>query len=241
MKVWSLTEVCRNLAAATVNRNPPGTGSSNIQFIDLPSTRTRDGTEDHGWNSPNNNHIAFEESQSAPQNGKALRIPGPREFEKGAAPSTPTLIIGYGHLIPFAGDRATEVDDDDTYTLGPTRTGEDMRVGHVPARSYSFSAAATNASIRLRKLPTVDRILPHATAAMTSAFSMGPAKRSRAFSVSSNTPRKSAPIPDMPYLSYQPTLGRNSQFVDLTDEQRDELGGIEYRSLKLLFRVLTGR
>lgn len=215
----TMTNSPSNPAAATVNRNNPGTGSSNIQFTDLPPTRTRDGTEDHGWNSPNNNHIAFEESQSAPQNGKALRIPGPREFEKG--------------------DRATEVDDDDTYTLGPTRTGEDMRVGHVPARSYSFSAAATNASIRLRKLPTVDRILPHATAAMTSAFSMGPAKRSRAFSVSSTTPRKPAPIPDMPYLSYQPTLGRNSQFVDLTDEQRDELGGIEYRSLKLLFRVLT--
>jgi Trk-type K+ transport system membrane component len=44
----------------------------------------------------------------------------------------------------------------------------------------------------------------------------------------------------MPYLSYTPTVGRNSQFVDLTDEQRDELGGIEYRSLKLLGRILLG-
>ncbi|KAI5854369.1 cation transport protein-domain-containing protein [Tricharina praecox] len=204
---------------ATASRNPPGTASSNIQFSDLPSPRTRDGTEDYGWNAANNNHIAFVESQRAPQNGKALRIPGPREFEKG--------------------DRATEVDDDDTYTLAPARTGEETRVGHTPSRSYSFSAAATNASMRLRKLPTADRILPHATAAMTSAFSMGPAKRVRSFSVFSNTPRKPVPVPDMPYLSYQPTLGRNSQFVDLTDEQRDELGGIEYRSLKLLFRVLV--
>lgn len=42
-----------------------------------------------------------------------------------------------------------------------------------------------------------------------------------------------------PYLSWQPTLGRNSAFVgELTDEQREELGGIEYRSLKTLSVVL---
>jgi Trk-type K+ transport system membrane component len=44
----------------------------------------------------------------------------------------------------------------------------------------------------------------------------------------------------MPYLSWQPTLGRNSAFVDLTEEQRDELGGIEYRSLKTLALILIG-
>lgn len=43
---------------------------------------------------------------------------------------------------------------------------------------------------------------------------------------------------DMPYLSYKPTIARNSKFLDLTDEQRDELGGIEYRSLKLLARII---
>ncbi|KAI1180028.1 cation transport protein-domain-containing protein [Nemania sp. FL0916] len=42
----------------------------------------------------------------------------------------------------------------------------------------------------------------------------------------------------MPYLSWQPTIGRNSQFIDLTEEQREELGGIEYRSLKTLALVL---
>ncbi|KTW29793.1 hypothetical protein T552_00998 [Pneumocystis carinii B80] len=42
-----------------------------------------------------------------------------------------------------------------------------------------------------------------------------------------------------PYLSYQPTIGRNSAFVTLTKEQRDELGGIEYRALKLLCWILV--
>lgn len=40
------------------------------------------------------------------------------------------------------------------------------------------------------------------------------------------------------YLSWQPTIGRNSAFVDLTADQKDELGGIEYRSLKTLSWVL---
>lgn len=46
-------------------------------------------------------------------------------------------------------------------------------------------------------------------------------------------------INDMPYLSWTPTLGRNSQFHNLTLEQREELGGIEYRSLRTLARVLV--
>ncbi|CCK69244.1 Trk2p KNAG_0C01310 [Huiozyma naganishii CBS 8797] len=36
------------------------------------------------------------------------------------------------------------------------------------------------------------------------------------------------------YLSWQPTLGRNSMFTDLTTQQREELGGVEYRATKLL-------
>lgn len=45
-------------------------------------------------------------------------------------------------------------------------------------------------------------------------------------------------IDPLPYLSYAATIGRNSTFVDLTEEQREELGGIEYRSLKTLAWVL---
>jgi potassium uptake Trk family protein len=43
----------------------------------------------------------------------------------------------------------------------------------------------------------------------------------------------------MPYLSWTPTIARNSNFVDLTEEQREELGGIEYRALKMLALILT--
>ena len=43
-----------------------------------------------------------------------------------------------------------------------------------------------------------------------------------------------------PYLSWEPTIGRNSAFPDLNEEQREELGGIEYRSLKTLALILVG-
>ncbi|RLV95413.1 Low-affinity potassium transport protein [Spathaspora sp. JA1] len=41
------------------------------------------------------------------------------------------------------------------------------------------------------------------------------------------------------YLSWTPTVGRNSTFVYLTDEQKDELGGVEYRAVKLLIKILV--
>ncbi|CAN3368345.1 low-affinity potassium transport protein [Diutina catenulata] len=40
------------------------------------------------------------------------------------------------------------------------------------------------------------------------------------------------------YLSWTPTLGRNSQFINLTEEQKEELGGVEYRATKLLSKVV---
>ncbi|ODQ79041.1 hypothetical protein BABINDRAFT_18187, partial [Babjeviella inositovora NRRL Y-12698] len=41
------------------------------------------------------------------------------------------------------------------------------------------------------------------------------------------------------YLSWQPTIGRNSTFVALTDAQKEELGGVEYRAIKLLCKLLV--
>lgn len=40
-------------------------------------------------------------------------------------------------------------------------------------------------------------------------------------------------------LSANAMLGRNSNFVNLSEEDRDRLGGIEYRSLKLLLRIVV--
>ncbi|KAJ3492850.1 hypothetical protein NLG97_g5107 [Lecanicillium saksenae] len=45
---------------------------------------------------------------------------------------------------------------------------------------------------------------------------------------------------DMPFLSRQATVGRNSSFHNLTRKDREELGGIEYRALKLLLKIVSG-
>lgn len=41
------------------------------------------------------------------------------------------------------------------------------------------------------------------------------------------------------YLSWIPTVGRNSTFVHLSDEQKEELGGVEYRAVKLLIKIIV--
>jgi potassium uptake Trk family protein len=43
----------------------------------------------------------------------------------------------------------------------------------------------------------------------------------------------------LPGLSNQVTVGRNSNFGGLTPHDREELGGVEYRSLKLLLKVIV--
>lgn len=40
------------------------------------------------------------------------------------------------------------------------------------------------------------------------------------------------------YLSWVPTVGRNSTFVYLSETQKEELGGVEYRAVKLLIKIL---
>ncbi|KAB8079251.1 cation transport protein-domain-containing protein [Aspergillus leporis] len=46
--------------------------------------------------------------------------------------------------------------------------------------------------------------------------------------------------PNLPCISSQATVGRNSGFYNLTVEDRERLGGIEYRSLKLLLKIVIG-
>lgn len=45
---------------------------------------------------------------------------------------------------------------------------------------------------------------------------------------------------NLPGFSKQVTIGRNSQFHDLTPEDAQRLGGIEYSALKLLLKIVCG-
>jgi hypothetical protein len=43
-----------------------------------------------------------------------------------------------------------------------------------------------------------------------------------------------------PYISFNAIVGRNSAFHQLTREQQDELGGVEYRALNALLWIVAG-
>lgn len=45
---------------------------------------------------------------------------------------------------------------------------------------------------------------------------------------------------DVPYIDFDAVVGRNSAFINLTEEQLDVLGGAEYVALKLLLKVVAG-
>ncbi|OJD25981.1 hypothetical protein ACJ73_02645 [Blastomyces percursus] len=156
-------------------------------------------------------HISFSAETNMEPRGRALRIPGPREFE--------------------SGQTVREVDDEDLM--------KSITIEETPS-------AGPSGETERRRLPTMGRLLSHAASverAASNAFILGNSSRKRSRSRSSNPLNRSSSkseraLLDMPYLSYQPTIGRNSKFLDLTDEQRDELGGIEYRSLKLLAKIV---
>jgi len=166
---------------------------------------------------PVNQHIAFVETQRerARQDTGALHVPSPREFERGGRIRTSD-----------AGD------------LDKENTGHENDIAndsHIVNRSVtieepSMTAHTANSRLRMRNITskgTMNSILPSKSMAST-------------FNKRSTTHISDKTAQTMPYLSYTPTVGRNSAFVNLTDEQRNELGGIEYRSLRLLALILVG-
>ncbi|KAJ5992130.1 hypothetical protein N7451_007854, partial [Penicillium sp. IBT 35674x] len=184
-------------------------------------------------------HIAFVENQR--KNKGALRIPSPREYDRGGVPED---------LEDGGGD---EVENDQTNE--PTRprsrrpssgSSEDDQVPpmdgpHITINEPDFTRTRTrgNTFARLDTRPTMrDTMTKEVNDANDNDAGLGPSNtrntvrgiwRSLTHERERNT---------QPYLSWNATVARNSNFVDLTEEQRDELGGIEYRALKTLAVVL---
>ena len=95
---------------------------------------------------------------------------------------------------------------------------------HIVARigAQIFSSAVDRIR-RTRSTPT-RTILPQPGGA--------PSTADRA--VMTNLGMITAGTQSVPYISFDAVVGRNSQFHDLTEEELEELGGVEYRALKLL-------
>lgn len=230
-----------------------------IKFADM--VKRSDGLDDEMAKlppmRPDDDHIAILERQRA-GNDEVLRIPGPRDAERGMLPER--VRRGDTHddeldpLDPLSQVRS-EDSTDPASPAQPPRTGAAGRQQTIkieeperPNREHVMddivddakAAAKTLSLLRLRKPRIMDKTDQklhhdqnnlHVTPSHT--------RRRQTFekirtAFSSNKEEEQAP-----YLSWEPTLGRNSQFPDLTEEQREELGGIEYRSLKTLALILT--
>ncbi|XHG01482.1 hypothetical protein AWENTII_004863 [Aspergillus wentii] len=100
------------------------------------------------------------------------------------------------------------------------------------------TTTASSGGPRLKDRPSISRSVSLRRVA-SSMFVLGPTRSHiqgpalrPAVSLSRNS--------ELPGLSSQATLGRNSQFHNLTAEDRERIGGIEYRSLKLLLKIVIG-
>jgi len=180
--------------------------------------------------------IAFVENQRNPREKTTFRIPGPRDYDLGFVPEQVpdeehlgTIVTNEGEDLQVKRQRSTsvpsaELNDDDH----PLKTHITINVPEIRRRPTTGPSAydvrprrGSDAGASGANIPTLrDRT------------------KSRTFTSFLTREREEEDDP-MPYLSWTPTVGRNSAFVDLTEEQREELGGIEYRALKLLALVLV--
>lgn len=175
-------------------------------------------------------HIAFVEKQR--RNTGALRIPSPREYDRGGVPEA--LDDGDGNEVnPTVTRQSSERpqhDDESADNVGPLDgpriTINEPDLPRTRTRGSTFTRMDTRPTVRdttdLNETPTMGGLARRGT--LTGIFR----------SLTQEQDRSTAP-----YLSWNATVGRNSNFVDLTEEQRDELGGIEYRALKTLAVVLV--
>lgn len=222
-----------------------------IMFADEVKTEPRAEEEDRLSTLPQQRtaeqHIAFLQRQRDVKNLGTLRIPGPREFDRGDKPEDVESDGDGGALSR----KYTSAGDSDTPGIlhrrqlsglqTPTFNVEDSRMKrHLtieePSSSRGGGPKSPFPNLRIRKPGTLGRTMSNVTKA-SGALTPRILRRSGTFSSLRGT---NTGAEAMPYLSWTPTVGRNSAFVDLTEEQREELGGIEYRALKTLAVLLIG-
>ncbi|RYP44221.1 hypothetical protein DL768_009285 [Monosporascus sp. mg162] len=137
-------------------------------------------------------------------------------------------------VITFSADANPPPNDTKALYVPPPkeRDSDDIK----PVESHPDTSGATKRRPYLHDGPSMSgaKSIERAVASM---FVLGPSQSQarRQSDVSAHSR-----VVDLPYLSKTATVGRNSQFHNLTAQDRDRLGGIEYRSLKLLLKIVSG-
>lgn len=183
-------------------------------------------------------HIHFLEIQRHPDDSTTLRIPSPRELDRGAkfqniSAESDDDLARQTTTSPIEArpEKASDMDARlRSPPLGNHLTFDEPQILRDRGKTSTFPRPGvkdTNTDIpEGREQEAVQPL--NRTKSRRSTFSTF--RRS-------NTGQSQLEV--TPYLSYEPTIGRNSFFVNLTEEQREELGGIEYRALKTLAVILV--
>lgn len=181
-------------------------------------------------------HIAILQRQRNNENDEVLHIPGPRDVELG---ERPRKVENGASDEPEPLSPGLRRSQSNTEQQPPERTKITIQEPEKrPTRKEEFSEDArafinvfTPFKIRRPRILNATNDSLHHGSRFT---------RRNTFDTIRGALSRDKDQDEAPYLSFQPTLGRNSQFMgDLTDEEREELGGIEYRSLKTLSLILT--
>ncbi|KAI7116908.1 hypothetical protein KC337_g16197 [Hortaea werneckii] len=154
--------------------------------------------------------ITWATGLNAPPQAPTLKIPSPKEREKGVPI----------HAVTEGGK---DYDDDDADSIEL----ETFKNAGPAERGRRASIDGPNA---------LQRVVSGAFVLGGESSTMARRSRSRSRRPSTST----AAFDSLPQLSDQVTIGRNSNFHNLTPRDREELGGVEYRSLKLLLKITLG-
>ncbi|KAM5354483.1 hypothetical protein ACJ41O_001130 [Fusarium nematophilum] len=156
--------------------------------------------------------IKFDPSTNLhPRRDTALYVPGPRARDQGEP-----LVELHGGRISRDGAR----DDLEIEELGRVNSGG----------RPSLRRRLTDGS-RLAEARSMERVVTAASSMFVIGSTREPPRERL-------TPAPTLAAGDFPRLSREVTVGRNSTFHNLTSQDREELGGIEYRSLKLLLKIV---
>ncbi|KAL5317590.1 hypothetical protein ACEPPN_014686 [Leptodophora sp. 'Broadleaf-Isolate-01'] len=202
-------------------------------------------------------HIAFVERQRSPREEETLRIPGPRDFDRGVKP----------HTLQPPQEKKGRLDPEPLIELDLLPSNSKKEATNAAFSKVIEQDDLCNADdevneLKIKRAITFDMQNERNTSARETVPTESGVKRASTTGDLSKKPTASTPVPGLlrrirsghqlsrsasrassvdnalPYLSYAPTVGRNSTFVNLTQEQREELGGIEYRALKTLAIIL---
>ncbi|KAL1870660.1 low affinity potassium transporter [Paecilomyces lecythidis] len=173
-------------------------------------------------------HIAFLENQRRDKG--ALRIPSPREYDRGGLPQAleddPDALARIDTRLSGQSSRNENREDGNGPSpINPHITINEPDFPRQRSRTTTFPRLDTRRTMRDEEGDDMQLEQSRTT------------RRSR-FNTLVRSFTQERERETMPYLSWNATIGRNSNFVDLTEEQRNELGGIEYRALKTLAVVL---